>query len=330
MSWVTVFGPCDAAPGGPLLLEADVRGGTVYDARVKFGFAQRKVLERISSRRWSDHLFLMSHLRPDAAPIGELLFAEAVEGVSVVDAPLRAGGIRQLIARFSELSLLLANLSICFDQVGFQPPKFLLLRMREEILDFFELMTGSRYAFGFIRPGGVRWDVSEGFLSRVELWAQNFESHMQLIRSFIALLEKSTPGIQELGRLSFWKDSCDAVETSVLGRIVHMVEAMEKGVEVQKVAIRKLIPGGVLIDLDQPEGLPSDVGRSPFVVDYLGLRGGWCLAGEGTSTALSGLSLRTPSHGAEQWIAEACAGVRVDQVGLILASLDFSALEIDQ
>lgn len=330
MSWVTVFGACDPAPGGPLLLQADVRGGTVHSARVQFGFAQRKILERLASRRWNDHLFLMAHLRPDAAPIGELLFSEAVEFASVVDAPLRARGIRQLIARFSELSLLLANLASCFEQVGFTPPKFLLLRMREEILDFFELMTGSRYAFGFIRPGGVRWDVSEGFLSRAETWADDFESHMELIRDFVTLLHRTTPGISELGRLSFWKDSCSSTETSVLGRIIHMVECLEKGVAIQKKEIRGLIPGGVLIPLDHPEGLQTDQALAPFSTEYAGLRGTWTLTGSGSSKSLSDLSLRTPSQGAAQWVAEACSGVRVDQVGLILASLDFSALEIDQ
>ncbi len=330
MSWVTVFGVCDPAPGGPLLIEADVRGGTVHEARVQFGFAQRKILERISSRRWSDHLFLMAHLRPDAAPIGELLFSEAVESASVVDAPLRARGIRQLIARFSELSLLLANLASCFEQVGFTPPKFLLIRMREEILDFFELMTGSRYAFGFIRPGGVRWDVSEGFLSRVETWAEDFESHMELIRDFVTLLHRTTPGVAELGRLSFWKDSCTTTETSVLGRIIHMVECLEKGVAIQKREIGGLAPGGVLIHLDHPEGMDADRSLTPFSTEYLGLRGSWKLSGQGSSEALAGLVLRTPSHGAAQWVAEACRGVRVDQMGLILASLDFSALEIDQ
>jgi NADH-quinone oxidoreductase subunit D len=41
------------------------------------------------------------------------------------------------------------------------------LRDRERVLDLFELLTGARYSLNFLRFGGVKSDVTEGFIERV-------------------------------------------------------------------------------------------------------------------------------------------------------------------
>jgi NADH-quinone oxidoreductase subunit D len=51
--------------------------------------------------------------------------------------------------------------------VGAETMVHYVLRDRERILDLFELLTGARFSLNFLRFGGVKADITEGFIERV-------------------------------------------------------------------------------------------------------------------------------------------------------------------
>jgi NADH-quinone oxidoreductase subunit D len=62
--------------------------------------------------------------------------------------------------------------------VGATTPFLWCLRDREEILDMFEEVCGSRMNFNYYRPGGLLYDLPTGWLGKLERFLDRFHTHI--------------------------------------------------------------------------------------------------------------------------------------------------------
>jgi NADH-quinone oxidoreductase subunit D len=98
-----------------------------------------------------------------------LVFALAAERLQGTEVPERAKYIRVLLAELTRIQSHLLWFGVAGLAMGFDTVFKVALTYREEILRLFAELTGGRvYPAGYIRPGGVRWDLPQNFLERAE------------------------------------------------------------------------------------------------------------------------------------------------------------------
>lgn len=161
------IGPYHGALPGPMKLRLKLDGEIIVSAAAERGFLHRGLEKALELHPWQASVAYSDHLDPEAAVFGELALCLAVEEMGGLAVPERAQAIRVILCELSRISSHLSNLVRVAQSVGGETLVHYVLRDRERILDLFELLTGSRFSVNFLRFGGVAFDVTEGFIERV-------------------------------------------------------------------------------------------------------------------------------------------------------------------
>lgn len=161
------IGPYHGALPGPMRLNLRLDGEVIHSGEVETGFIHRGLEKAIELHPWQSSIIYADHVDPENAVFGELALCLAVEEISETVVPPRASVIRVVLCELSRISSHLSYIVRMARAVGNETLIHYVLRDRERILDLFELLTGARFSLGFLRFGGVRADVSEGFIERV-------------------------------------------------------------------------------------------------------------------------------------------------------------------
>ena len=157
-------------PSTPLLLRVtmELQGETVLRSKPVIGYlhtGMEKTAEDLTYLQGPTNVTRMDY----AAPLfTELTFSLAVEALLEIEMPDRATWIRMLMCELNRMSshlLFLATNGMDLGAVGMMIYGW---REREEVLRFFEKVTGLRMNHNYIRPGGVAADLPDGWQEDVQ------------------------------------------------------------------------------------------------------------------------------------------------------------------
>lgn len=161
------IGPFHQSLPSPMLLNILSDGEVISSVGVESGLGHRG-LERASEKhKWANLFVYADRVDPECAAFYELATALAVEEVGEIAVPDRAQDIRVILCELNRVSSHLGYIARMARVVGAETVFHYIVRDRERLLDLFELLTGSRFSFNFLRFGGTSIDVTEGFLERV-------------------------------------------------------------------------------------------------------------------------------------------------------------------
>lgn len=161
------IGPYHSALPAPMRLKLSLDGEIIASCEVETGFLHRGLEKTFELHSWRAAIAYADHLDPEVAVFGELALCLAVEEIGEILVPPRAQCIRVILAELTRISSHLAYMVRMAKAVGSETIIHYLLRDRERILDLFELVTGARFSLNFLRFGGVSADVTDGFIERV-------------------------------------------------------------------------------------------------------------------------------------------------------------------
>jgi NADH-quinone oxidoreductase subunit D len=150
-----------------LKLRVALDGERISNVLLETGLHHRGLEKAMERQSWAAGIMYADRLDPEAAASGELAFCLAVEKVMGLEPPLRAKAIRLILTELNRVSSHLGFLARMARAVSATTALHFILRDRERLLDLFELLTGARYSFCFLRFGGVSADVTDGFIERV-------------------------------------------------------------------------------------------------------------------------------------------------------------------
>ncbi|MEN9723976.1 MAG: hypothetical protein RJB38_1962 [Pseudomonadota bacterium] len=162
------IGPFHPILPSPFKLSAQLDGEIVSSAVVHSGFSNRGVLEVLRRQTWGKAIAVLGRVDPSSSVFSEWAYCLAVEKALGLELHPRTLGIRVVMAEVTRISAHLYQLSRIAQQAGSEVAFHFMLREREQFLDLMELVSGSRQSPTFLRIGGVRDDVSEGFLERLQ------------------------------------------------------------------------------------------------------------------------------------------------------------------
>ena len=108
--------------------------------------------------------------------LGLAIAIEKLAGIPVSD---RGEYLRIIMAELTRLVNHTAVTGFLLNDMGaFGTPLLYAFREREKILDLFEAASGSRMMCNYIRPGGVREDVPEGWLDRARTIVRDYPAFL--------------------------------------------------------------------------------------------------------------------------------------------------------
>lgn len=160
-------------PYHPLLIESayfrlKVDGEDVVDADIKVGWNHRGIMKLFESRSYGRGAFLAEKICGICNVCHTTAYLNAVETLMQVEVPERARYIRTLMAELERIHSHLLWLGVAGDLIGFRTLFMLAWRTREHVLDALELVSGSRRSHDMNLVGGVRTDIPEEIVRKVE------------------------------------------------------------------------------------------------------------------------------------------------------------------
>ncbi|MFM8835766.1 MAG: NADH-quinone oxidoreductase subunit D, partial [Actinomycetota bacterium] len=163
------MGPQHPSTHGVLRLMLELKGETVLRCKPVIGYlhtGMEKTGESLSFMQGATNVTRMDY----ASPLNnELVFAMTTEKLLGIDQdiPERAVWIRMLLSELNRISSHLLFLATNGMDIGAVSMMLYGLREREEVLRFFQKVTGLRMNHNFIRPGGVAADLPAGWRDEV-------------------------------------------------------------------------------------------------------------------------------------------------------------------
>jgi NADH-quinone oxidoreductase subunit D len=159
------MGPQHPSTHGVLRLMLELQGETVLRCKPIIGYlhtGMEKTGEQLTFMQGGTNVTRMDYLSPFA---NELAFSMATELLLGIDGeiPERATWIRMLLAELNRMSSHLLFMATNGMDLGAVSMMIYGWREREEVLRFFQQVTGLRMNHNFIRPGGVAADLPPGW-----------------------------------------------------------------------------------------------------------------------------------------------------------------------
>ncbi|MGH2449836.1 MAG: NADH-quinone oxidoreductase subunit D [Candidatus Limnocylindria bacterium] len=134
-----------------------------------------------------------------AAMLNEWAYCGAAEAIAGIEVPRRAEYLRTIVGELSRCASHLVWLGTYGLDVGATTPMLWCFRDREEILDMFEEICGSRMNHNYYRPGGLLYDFPPGLLSKLsrflDRWERNIDNDYREILEGNEIFLERTIGV---------------------------------------------------------------------------------------------------------------------------------------
>ena len=161
-------GPQHPATHGVFRMILTVDGELVVDADPVIGYMHRgaeKLSENCDYRQaigYQDRTDYLAQFNT------EWCYVMALEKLAGIEVPERAEYIRVILGELNRISSHFMFVGAFGTDIGlFGTPFMYSFRERERIQDLFEEVTGERMMYNYFRPGGVAWDLPDGFKEMV-------------------------------------------------------------------------------------------------------------------------------------------------------------------
>ena len=164
------FGPQHPAAHGVLRLVLELDGEIVERVDPHIGLLHRGTEKFCEHKTYIQSIPYMDRLDYVSPMSMEHSYVLAIEKLLDIEVPLRARYLRTFFAELTRVSNHLLNLGSHVMDVGAMTPNLWLFEPREDIMNFYERVSGARMHANYFRPGGVHQDVPAGLLEDISNW----------------------------------------------------------------------------------------------------------------------------------------------------------------
>ena len=162
--FVLNIGPVHPSTHGVFRMRATLDGEAVIDIEPVFGYLHRGIEKLAEQRTYTGFIPLTDRLDYISSMSNNLAYCLAVEKLAKIKVPERAEYIRVIIAELQRIAAFLIAVGAFLNDCGaYFTPFLYMFREREKIIDLFEMVSGQRLTYNYMRIGGVSQDVPEEF-----------------------------------------------------------------------------------------------------------------------------------------------------------------------
>jgi len=161
-------------------------GEVIVDMEPVFGYLHRGIEKLAEQRTYTGFIPLSDRLDYTSQMSNNLAYCLAVEKLAGIQVPERAEYLRVIMAELQRICSHFMGIGAFTNDCGtIGTPMFYMFREREKIFDLFEMASGQRLMYSFMRPGGLIQDVPDEFLPAlrvvIDQLKRYFEEYDQLI-----------------------------------------------------------------------------------------------------------------------------------------------------
>jgi membrane-bound hydrogenase subunit alpha len=169
------IGPIHPALKEPVYFEFELDGEKIVDVDVKLGHVHRAVEWASRKRNPIQILYLAERICGICSYCHPAAFALAVETAADIQVPERAEYLRVIQGELERICSHILWAGVTAHEIGFDTVLFLTWQIRERVLDLTEFLTGNRITKGIIMIGGIRRDITNDMIPRIQNDLQYFK-----------------------------------------------------------------------------------------------------------------------------------------------------------
>jgi NADH-quinone oxidoreductase subunit D len=168
-SFVINIGPAHMSTHGVFRMRTVMDGEVIVDMEPVFGYLHRGLEKLAEQRTYTGIIPLTDRMDYTASMNNNLAHALAVEKLADIKVPERAEYLRVIMVELQRICAHFLAIGAFVNDCGAMgTPMFYMFREREKIFDLFEMASGQRLTYNYIRPGGVAQDVPAEFMPALQ------------------------------------------------------------------------------------------------------------------------------------------------------------------
>ncbi len=184
---VVPFGPQHPVLPEPIHLDLVLEDEKVVEAVPSIGYVHRGLESLVKKKNFNEMVYVAERVCGICSYMHGMGYCNAVEQIMNVEVPERAKYLRTIWCEMSRLHSHLLWLGLLADAFGFEALFMQSWKLREKILDMFEISTGGRVIFSVNKIGGVLKDMPADMLAS---FVQNLNDMEKELRSTTAVFLK--------------------------------------------------------------------------------------------------------------------------------------------
>lgn len=161
---IVPFGPQHPVLPEPIHLDLVLEDETVIEAVPSIGYVHRGLESLVTKKDFNEMVYVTERICGICSFMHGMGYCNALEKIMNVEVPRRAEYLRTIWCEMSRLHSHLLWLGLLADAFGFEALFMQSWRLREKILDMFEISTGGRVIFSVNKVGGVLKDMPADML----------------------------------------------------------------------------------------------------------------------------------------------------------------------
>ena len=172
------MGPVHPSTHGVLRFKLMMDGEIIKDCKIVLGYLHRGTEKLGEMKTYVQFVPYTDRLDYISAMPNNYAYVKAVEELASIEVPLRAEYIRVLCMELNRIVNHIVFMGSLLLDLGASTPIMYGFRERENALQLFEMLCGARMTFNYIKPGGVREDIPEGFIPKLNEFIKDMEKRI--------------------------------------------------------------------------------------------------------------------------------------------------------
>jgi NADH-quinone oxidoreductase subunit D len=184
---VLSMGPQHPSTHGVLQVITEIQGENITKASPEIGYLHTGIEKSAENLFWNQASTVIERMDYLSPLTNALCYYLAVEKLLGIEGkiPARASQVRVLFSELSRIASHCVWLGTGGIDIGALTPFFYCFDMRERILDLFEMAGGARMHPNYIRVGGLREDLPDGFLRKLDELIAMYAPRMRDLRGLL-------------------------------------------------------------------------------------------------------------------------------------------------
>ncbi|GHU88337.1 NADH dehydrogenase [Clostridia bacterium] len=178
---IVPFGPQHPVLPEPIHLDLVLEDEVVVEAIPSIGFVHRGLEKLVEKKDFHEYVYVAERICGICSFMHGMGYCMAVENIMNLKVPDRAEFLRTIWAELSRVHSHLLWLGLMADAIGYESLFQHSWRMREQILDIFDMTTGGRVIFSVCKIGGVRKDISGEKLKKIRDILRGMENELKTL-----------------------------------------------------------------------------------------------------------------------------------------------------
>ncbi len=232
------MGPVHPSTHGVLRFKLRMDGEIIKECTVVLGHLHRGTEKLAEMKTYLQFIPYTDRLDYISAFPNNYALTKSIEELAGIEVPLRAEYIRVLVMELNRIVNHLVFMGSLLMDLGAATMIMWGFREREKALQLFEMLCGARMTFNYIRPGGVREDLPEGFIPKLNEFIKDMEKRIDDYEQLINSNEIFLMRMKNIGVIS----AEDAINYGMTGPALRGSGVMYD--------IRRLEPYSIYPDLD--------------------------------------------------------------------------------